>query len=251
MQKFNYSNLGYWFLLLIIFTFGGFYFTYFTQLSAPIKAIIHIHFLLMSLWIMMLIAQPFLIKYKRLSTHRFLGKVSYLLVPLVILTAWLVTRNEYYRNIVNLQNEVSTGLQNLSQFEILKAAAVYPSGLISIFWFVIFYGLAIKYRKQTFKHARYILATALILLYPTIDRIIGINLGISRMVAGIQSSFITFLIINLILSVLLFFDYRNNKEIKTLSTCLIIFVIGQLCFYILPNFNLWAEFVRIIMLPKP
>ena len=197
--KFNYANLGYWFLLLILFAFAGFYTTYFSKLFLPTPYIIHFHFVLLALWVFMLIAQPFLIKYKKLSTHRLLGKVSYLLVPLVLITSWLLTRNEYYRKIDILQNDVTVGLQDINQFEILKKASVDPAAFISIIWFITFYSLAITFRKKATKHARYMLATALILL----------------------------------------------------STCLLIFIFGQLSFYIMPNFDWWASLMEVAMMPKP
>ena len=249
MKPFKYNNLGYWFLLLIVFTFAGFYTTYFSRLFKPTANIIHFHFLLMALWIMMLIAQPFLIKYKKLSWHRLLGKGSYILVPLILITSWFLTRNEYYLKIEKLQNEVIDGTQYLSHLEILKSASENPIALISVVWFIIFYSLAIIYRKKATKHARYMLATALILLGPTIDRFVAINLGIES-IAGIESYIISFLIIDLILVYLLLVDYRNKKEVKTLSTCLLLFVIGQFSFYILPNLDWWAGFMEFVMKPK-
>ncbi len=248
--SFNYSNLGYWFLLLIVFAFAGFYTTYFSKLFAPTSNIIHVHFVFLALWILMLITQPFLIKYKKLSIHRQLGKASYILVPLVLITTWLLTRNEYYRKIKNLRSEVVGSAQNISHFDILKKASQNPAAFIAIIWFVIFYVLAIKYRKKATKHARYMLATALILLSPTLDRFIAINLGI-RSVAGTSSYILSFLLIDLILLYLLLVDYRNKKETKTLLTCLMIFVIGQLSFYLLPNFDWWASFMAIVMMPVP
>ena len=94
MQKsYNvYYNLGYWFLLLIVLVFMGFYTSYFSVFFQPKAPIIHIHFTLMVLWIAMLITQPFLIKYKRVAIHRMLGKISYVLVPLVSASAFLMIR---------------------------------------------------------------------------------------------------------------------------------------------------------------
>ena len=248
--KFNYNNLGYWFLLLVVFAFAGFYTTYFSKLFAPTTTIIHVHFVFLALWIFMLIAQPFLIKYKKLSLHRLLGKFSYILVPLVLITSWLLTRNEYYRKIDTLQVEVANGLQQYNQFDILKKASVNPAAFIAIIWFITFYALAIKYRKKATKHARYMLATALILLSPTLDRFIAINLGV-RSVVGVSSYIISFLIIDFILLYLLFIDYKNKKDTTTLSICLLIFIVGQLAFYMLPNFDWWANVMEIAMKPKP
>ena len=200
--------------------------------------------------LLLLIAQPFLIKYKKLSWHRILGKASYILVPLLLITGFLLIRNEYYRNLEGLNQAVLTGQKQLSQPEILKEIAATPIGLFYLTWFMVFYGLAIRNRRQSPKHARYMLATALTLTGPTVDRIVGIHFHIYT-VAGISSFIISFLIIDIVLALLLFLDYRNKKETKTLWTCLLIYTIGQFLYYLLPTFDWWAEFMKFIMLPKP
>jgi hypothetical protein len=91
-----YRNLGYWFLLLIALVFAGFYTTYFSVFLQPKASIIHVHFTLMALWIAMLITQPFLIKYSKLAIHRMLGKTSYVLVPLALVSSFLMVRYSYY-----------------------------------------------------------------------------------------------------------------------------------------------------------
>ena len=91
MQKIHnlYYNQGYWFLLLIVLVIARFYTSCFAVFFQPHASIIHIHFMLMVLWIAMLITQPFLIKYKKLALHRMLGKISYILVPLALTSAFL------------------------------------------------------------------------------------------------------------------------------------------------------------------
>lgn len=249
-KKFYYHNLGYWFLLFIVLVIGGFYTTYFTRILEPMPVVIHIHFILMTLWLMMLIAQPFLIKYKKLSGHRLLGKSSYILVPLLLITGFLLIRNEYYRNLNGLTEQVVKGLKQYSPVEILKEVAATPIGLFYLTWFLVFYCLAIRNKRQAPKHARYMLATALTLTGPTVDRIVGIHFHIYT-VAGISSFIISFLIIDIVLALLLYLDYKNKKETKTLWTCLLIYTIGQILYYILPTFDWWAEFMKFIMLPKP
>jgi hypothetical protein len=249
-KKFYYHNLGYWFLFFIILVAAGFYTTYFNRIFEPTPAVIHIHFVLMALWLMMLIAQPFLIKYKKLKWHRLLGKTSYILVPLVLLTAFLLIRNEYYRNIEGMNMEVAKGLKHYSTAEILRRAAATPIGLFYFIWFAVFYFLAIKNRRQSPKHARYMLATALTLTGPTVDRIVGIHFHIYT-IAGISSFVLSFLIIDIVLASLLYLDYRNKKETKTLRTCLIIYMVGQLLYYLVPTFDGWSFVMKYIMLPNP
>src|SRR5215813_8088804 len=106
MQKtYNiYNNLGYWFLFLLIALIPlGFYKSYFSVLLQPKPSIIHIHFTFMSLWIVTLITQPFLIKYKKFALHRVIGKISYVLVPCLLIAAWFMIRYSYYHFIENLR----------------------------------------------------------------------------------------------------------------------------------------------------
>lgn len=45
----------------------------------------HIHAFIASVWVATLIVQPFLIANKKIALHRIIGKLSYLVFPLLIL----------------------------------------------------------------------------------------------------------------------------------------------------------------------
>ena len=62
-----YYNLGYFFMLFIVLVFGGFYATYFSVFFKPMPAFIHVHFILLSLWIVMLIVQVAVAEAMRVS----------------------------------------------------------------------------------------------------------------------------------------------------------------------------------------
>lgn len=247
--KYNiYPNLGYWFLTLIALVFAGFYTTYFSVLFQPKPAFIHFHFMLMALWIIMLIAQPFLIKYKKLTLHRTVGKASYVLVPLVLFSAFLMIRQEYYGYIVDLGQEVAPALTHT---EILKQAANEPIALIYFTWFTLFYLLAIINRRRSNIHSRYMLATALTLLGPTVDRILGIHFGVETLLGFIPSYLVSFLIIDMVLALLLYSDYKNKKSVRALTTCLLIYLAGQVLYFLTPYFDWWPTFMAFIMKPAP
>jgi hypothetical protein len=249
-KKFYYHNLGYWFLSFVVLAFAAFYTTYFTKIFEPTPAIIHVHFVLMAIWLAMLIAQPFLIKYKKLHLHRLLGKASYVLVPLVLINGFILARNEYYRKVETFRGEALSGLTPYTKDEILQLAAKDPVAIFYIAWFGLFYLLAIKNRHKSAKHARYMLATGLTLTGPTVDRILGIHFGLES-ISGISSFIISFVLIDIILGFLLYLDIKNKRDTQPLSICFIIYVIGQLCYFILPNFDIWAIFMQNIMLPEP
>lgn len=66
-------------LMLIPLIFAGFYKSYigyFPNFGDKITVFIHIHALIASVWILMLIIQPFLILNKKFALHRATGKFS-------------------------------------------------------------------------------------------------------------------------------------------------------------------------------
>ena len=250
IKKFQYYDTGYWFLLFIGLAAAGFYTTYFTRILEPMPLVIHFHFVLMVLWIGMLIAQPFFIKYKKLSWHRLLGKVSYVVVPLLLITAFILTRNEYYRNVSRLEEAVRNGSQVYTQQEILHRAAASPIALVYFTWFLVFYVLAIRNRRNFNQHARYMVATALTLTGPTVDRIIAIHLGLET-IGGVSSYFISFLLIDCILGWLLYLDIKKKRDPRALQVCLLVYITGQLFYFLCPLFDWWPVVMKVLMLPRP
>jgi hypothetical protein len=250
MQK-NYSlyhNLGYWFILLGILAFIAFYASYISVIFQSTIPVFHIHFTLMSLWILMLIAQPFLIKYKKISAHRLLGKISYVLVPLVLLSAFLVIRFSYYRDLDQLHKDVTQGLSHFSESQILQQVAEWKGlPFIWFFWFILFYSLAVINRRKSAVHARFMLATALSLLGPIIDRIV---FKIGNLTEHIRFELIAFLIADVVLSILLWNDYIKKRPTKTLRNALLIYTIGQALYFTIPGTNAWKYFVTFVMKPN-
>jgi hypothetical protein len=251
MQKvYNlYNNLGYWFLLLIVLVFAGFYTSYFAVFFQPTAPVIHIHFVLMVLWIAMLITQPFLIKYKKLSIHRMLGKISYVLVPLVLISAFLMIRYSYYNLINDLQQKAAQGLNQFNNGQILQQAATNVAiAFFYFFMFALFYSLAVINKRKSAIHSRYMMATALTLLGPTVDRIVFFNL---KLPTYITYELPTLIIIDILLALLLFKDYKDKRPTKTLWICLLIYITGQVLYFTIPYTSGWQHFVTLIMKPRP
>ncbi len=251
MQK-NYNvyyNLGYWFILLMALAFIGFYTSYLSVIFQPTIPIIHIHFILLTLWMLMLIAQPFFIKYKKLSIHRKLGKISYVLVPLVLVSSFLMIRFSYYRDINQLHQDSVRGLNHFSNDQILQQAAEYKAlPFIWFFWFILFYSLAVINRRKSAIHARFMLATALSLLGPIVDRIV---FKLENLGESIRLEAVAFLIADIVLSILLWKDYKHKRPTQTLRTALVIYIIGQVLYFTVPGTDAWQYFVTFVMKPNP
>lgn len=251
MQKtYNlYYNLGYWFLLLIVLVIAGFYSSYFTVFFEPKEPILHIHFTLMTLWIAVLIAQPFLIKYRKLSVHRTIGKISYVLFPLVLISAFLMIRYSYYSGINDLNQKAAQGLNQFNNGQILQQVATNLAiAFFYFFLFALFYILAVINKRKSAIHSRYMLASALTLLGPTVDRIVFFNL---KLPAYITYELPTLIIIDILLALLLFKDYKDKRSTKTLWTCLLIYITGQVLYFTILYTAAWQQAVTFIMKPEP
>lgn len=205
----SYKYLGYFFLLLIPLTIAGFYKTYIVQFpnfKTNITAFIHIHAFIASVWIAILIVQPFLIVNKKFAIHRKVGKISYVVFPLLILS--------FVPQIIRTAN--SDNPKNLF------------FSIADLILLIIFYGLAVYYKKVSSRHMRYMIATTLVFLGPTVGRIGPVLLGWSELF----TQNIQYLIIYCILAGLLLYDKANGKKYRPYVTAMCFFLIHQIVYHI-------------------
>lgn len=158
MEKKLQKYIGFYFIAILLFTFLGFYPSYFSKFPAfeGVAGAYHIHAFLASLWIVMLIAQAFLIRLKKYDIHRIIGRASYVVMPLLLFSFFLVVRAGYYRNI--------------NTMSVPEAMAKMTDGIPDIFYMGIMYGLAISFRKKTSWHLRFMTGTAYITTGPGLGR---------------------------------------------------------------------------------
>lgn len=208
MEK-KYRYLGYFMLVLIPLIFAGFYKTYIEQIpnfGERINSFIHIHAAIAAIWISMLIAQPFLILNKKFALHRTIGKLSYIVFPLLILS--------FVPQMIRIVH--SENPENL----------FYP--LADCVLLIVFYSLAIYNRKTSSKHMRYMIATAIVFLGPTIGRIGPIWMGWS----GIFTQNVQYGIIYLILLSLIVYDKSNRRKYNPYVVAIACFAVHQVVFYL-------------------
>lgn len=158
MEK-SYRNIGYLFVLLFVFIIWGFYRTYINSFPSfsGINIIKHFHGLLLFGWFILLTLQPFLIKHKKYKTHKAVGRLSYILVPLIVLSIFLVSKDKFNRLTPLISKE-----QNIGELAL---------NVCSIFYFSMLFGLAMFYKKKPTYHMRFIIAAALLLFTPGIGRV--------------------------------------------------------------------------------
>lgn len=124
--------------------FGKSYANGLTFSGQPMTALIHFHSALMFLWILMLIVQAWLIRTKRFVIHRWIGRSSFVVAPLILLTSvWVVHRTLSLKapNINTLD----------ARFEIYDLMQISSFGLC--------WGLALLYRQRIPLHVRFMVST--------------------------------------------------------------------------------------------
>lgn len=246
MNKILFPKIAWILLLLIPLTFFGFYPTYFSKLFST-HFLYHAHAVLMILWIAMAITQPLLIKRKKTKLHKVIGKVSYFVMPLVFVSTYAVIRRTYYNFIGSQTAELGAGASAAAIDKIYFDAAGYIMiGVVYLIWLIIFYMLAIVYRRKMLPHATYMFAAILTLLGPTIDRIMY---QITTYFGGSFNPFVenaVFTLIILILSGLIFYQKRTGSSAKPAGIALIVYIAGIFSYHILPKTSFWKSFVQIV-----
>jgi hypothetical protein len=171
----------------------------------------HFHGTMLMSWFGMLIIQPLLIRFNKRSIHRNLGKISYVLAPLVCYSVFLVSRMVFYREIKTRPLDSVLGQLSLD--------------IPTIFIFGLFFILAMINRKDAAVHMRYMIATSLLMLGPGLGRALIIFGGIPFPVAV---SIVIY--ISEIMAVLfLINDIRKGNNFKPFLTITIILIFNQLC----------------------
>jgi hypothetical protein len=153
-----YRNSSLLFAAILVLVFLGFYHTYFRFFPtfAGFPLIMHLHAAAFLLWFVLLIVQPLLIRKKMLAAHRLVGKISYVLVPLIVFTIIGMTRYEYYRDIGTTPRD-----EELSDFLM---------SYLDLASFAGYYLVAMLNRKNLSVHVAFIIASSLVLLGPGLGR---------------------------------------------------------------------------------
>jgi hypothetical protein len=162
MEK-SYRFLPYFFATFLVVVIYCFYQSYFGHIpdfqnvvspigNVPITitTITHFHALVVLVWILMLIIQPVLIAKKQMKWHRIIGKTSYLVVGLLFISLLMIVNQEQSRE---------------------KSLPVFAANLLDVPSFMVLYGLAIYFRKNTAYHARFMVMSIIPFLDPAFARL--------------------------------------------------------------------------------
>ena len=174
-------------------------------------------------WIGMLVAQPWLVHTRRLAWHRRLGKSSYVMVPVIVVTALLLAQLRI--------SEVPPAMLPLQR-------TIMYLGFSASIMLLLVWGLGIRHRRDPVVHARYMMGTALLLIDPSLVRV---------MIHWIPAlppplyQWISFGIVYAVLGLLLAFD-RVPRGRRTLQVVLALMVAWHVSILFVPGTQAWQHF---------
>ena len=184
----------------------------------------HFHATLMFLWLALLVVQPFLIFTKRVTLHKIIGRTTYIIAPLLILSMFLITNQGY--------------LSKIKRMTEVEANASLSVNIPDFFAFGILYFLAIRYRKRTDWHSRFMIATIFPIIGAALVRIFIRYFDISSTTAFSMVPYIS----NGLCLIFIFTDIKTKKYVPYLFA-LTVLLIEQII-WILRYTDAWQGFAK-------
>ena len=220
-----YPRAAFWFLLVLGTALIGFWGTYFTRL-ADNNGIRHAHAATAFAWVLLLVTQAWLMRRRNFTLHRALGRTSLLLAPLFVVTGLFLVQDM---------------LAHPSPFAQAFGVRLAFLDLTSLAWFAIAYGLALRHRRETPLHARYMASTALLVLPPALTRALGMNIpAITSFEMALHSAYF---VTEFLLAAMLLHDLRSEGRIRAPYALLLgLTVLQQIAFLVLPDVPAWTRF---------
>jgi hypothetical protein len=223
-----YRNTAVFIFLILLGVQWGFYQSYTSQFPdfKDATPLIHVHGALMMRWMLLLIAQPLLIQSGRIALHRNIGKISWVLGPLIIVSLFLMGKTGFAR-------AAEAGVTEHRNFTFI---VLDMRGLLS---FAIFWFLAMFHRKNPHTHMRYMIATGILAIGPGVSRGLGASFGLSLGTAMTITDVLDLLIVAVLLAV----DIYRKKNYKPFLTVFIVLLIDALLWQ-LRDSSFWQGFAK-------
>jgi hypothetical protein len=219
-----FRNSVFYFILIPVFAVLGFWITYFARPTGTVHPYEHVHGMAMFGWTLMLIVQSFLIRSSRRDIHRQVGKLSYLLAPIIVVSSILLSNYK-----LNVRGLTDDGVYILSLQVFLLIQWIVP------------YTLAIKNRKRPDVHARWMICTVMSLLDPIFARVIFFNFLEAPFSSGIFEYF-TYSFVDLILVTLIIWDWKSERRRDVFLPMLFIALATQLPSFFVVGSSIWMSF---------
>ncbi|OZV68177.1 hypothetical protein [Winogradskyella aurantia] len=209
MPRKKYYKYAHFYLTLgLVIVLLGFSTTYFSRLG-EFTIPYHIHGISATLWMILLIIQPYLFQKGKLKAHRYLGWSSLLLIPTIVICGIIMMRM------------MIQGQENYPPNLVYQLAFIDACTLVS---FALLYALGLIYRKKLKLHSKFMVATIFGPLLPALARMFLFTFGI----ASNFNQALTYSYLALEISLLLIiWKERGEKEIRLTYIPFLIFILIQ------------------------
>jgi len=227
MTKSKYYKYAHIYLALgLVVVLIGFSKSYFNKLS-EFSFSYHLHGISATLWMLLLIIQPYLFQKGKIKTHRLLGRSSLVLVPLIIIGGVIMMKL------------------------MIQGQANYPPNIVytlafidvcTLFGFAVLYILALYFRKNLKLHSRFMVSTIFGPLVPALTRLYLIVLAVASNFTDALTY--SYLAVELVLLIIILKE-RNVKEIKMTYVPFFIFIVVQhILIYYVDDWNWWKTLMN-------
>jgi hypothetical protein len=207
--------------LAAVAAFWPSYLTRLTDVGAPV----HAHAAAMTAWIVLLVAQAWLMRSGRRAAHRALGRVSYVLVPFAVLATLALARHM-------LRHAKTPLVDETLYFLYLQLS------LIAVF--ALCWVQAIRHRRTPHLHAAWMIGTGLALVDPIGARILFHAFGAQPPLMQL----VTFALVDALLVALLLRERRRAPPVRAYPALLAIFVATQLPTFFVHKTAAWRAFAE-------
>ncbi|HRQ49199.1 MAG TPA: hypothetical protein PLR74_01595 [Agriterribacter sp.] len=219
-----YRHAWLWFMLAMAVIVTGFFKSFFSKM-AETDLVHHFHGITCSGWIFLLIIQPFLYSRDKMGAHRKLGKISFILAPLLVISGLMM---------MHLMLSRKDGLNSLTYI-------ISFLDVIILAHFIFFYISAIKHRHNTQLHARYMAGTVLALLPTGVARIVMLIPALNK---GILWLDITYILLELTSIALIIDDKRKGKIYPPYVIALLFFIVQHIGLHFVGDWPLWQKLMN-------
>ena len=222
----DFARSGPYFAAFLALAMVAFWPTYLSLGPASSSFYTHLHAITATAWMVVLILQPLAIRTRRLEWHRILGRVSYVLAPLVLVSMVLLAHNR-----LRLATAEAYAIQTYVLYLQVSLALV----------FALSYALAIATRRRTVLHARFMVCTGLTLVDPVVIRL----MFWADPTPTWNYQWFTFALTDAVLVALIWLERDARVGRRVFPAMLIAFVLAQLpALVLLTDGPVWQSFAR-------
>jgi len=220
-DRFFHTGMAVAFLLTAVLGFGPTYFFKPFQSSPPLSPLLHLHGLVFSAWLLLLIVQSGLIRAHRVDLHKRLGVAGAVLAAVMVVLGLMVAIHGARHG------KSADGMAPL-------AFMIFPFGQSLMFGSLV--GAALWLRRQPEFHSRLILLATMCLMTPAISRLVD------------QRSVLASILTLIFVIVAMIHDWRTRRRVHPLYIWggLFLLLAGPLR-AALSNTAAWQTFARFIV----